>query len=357
MDGSRQLVQTFLRGEVPPRIPLYDLLRNDAVIAHFAGRSATPQNGEVVVYKAYEPAVDATRPRIRTPQTEGMEVLPDGRRRQYFRWTDWISPLRFQASEDYAAEKKRFLSAYDPAWNGSKQNALEEKLARHAEEQRRLGDVFLFLAGPCEWLTSLYHEVGLEQFVYYQADYPELIDHLFEVNVAETVAWAEHLPRDLELDAVFLADDIAFNSGPLFSPQWFERAYIPRVSRIVAAFHRRGTKVLFHSDGNLYRLLDGLVEAGIDALNPIEIQAGMDVGDIHRRYPRLLLVGGIDVSHLLVFGSSDEIRDTVQRTIDAAEGRIMIGSTTEVHDAVPLESFLALRDAVLNFGKIRKALI
>ena len=41
----------------------------------------------------------------------------------------------------------------------------------------------------------------------------------------------------------------------------------------------------------------------------------------------------------------------MERTIEAAEGRIMIGSTTELHDAVPLENFLALREAVLNFGK------
>lgn len=348
MHGSRQLVRKFLRDEVPQRIPLYDLLRNDAVIAHFAGQSATPQNGQEVVYRAYEPAVDATRPRIRAPQAEGIEALPDGRFRQYFRWTDWISPLKFGTPEEYAAEKNRFLSAYDPAWNSAKQTALDERLARHSEEQRRLGDVFLFLTGPSEWLTNLYHEVGLDQFVYYLADYPELIDNLLEVNAAETIVWAEHLPRDLELDAVFLADDIAFRSGPLLNPKWFDRAYFPRVSRIFEAFHRRGTKVLFHSDGNLYRILDGLVEAGIDALNPIETQAGMDVGDIHRRYPQLLLVGGIDVSHLLVFGSPDEIRNTVQRTIDAAEGRIMIGSTTEVHDEVPLENFLALREAVLN---------
>jgi hypothetical protein len=340
-----------MRGETPPRIPIYDLLRNDAVVAHFAGQGATPQNGQEVVYKAYEPAVDATRPRIRAPQDEWTETLPDGRSRRYFRWTDWISPLKFATSEDYAVAKKRLLSAYDPAWTTAKQAAMDQALEHHAEEQRCLGDVYLFLVGPCEWLTNLYHEVGLDQFVYYLADYPELIDDLLEVNVAEAVAWVEHLPRELELDAVFLADDIAFQSGPLLNPRWFERAYFARIARIFAAFHRRGTKVLFHSDGNLYRILDGLVEAGIDALNPLEIQAGMDVGDIHRRYPQLLLVGGIDVSQLLPFGSPREIRNTVERTIEAAEGRIMIGSTTELHDAVPLENFLALREAVLNFGK------
>jgi len=349
MQGSRELVRALLRGERPQRVPLYDLLRNDAVIEHFAGRRATPEDGPEAVYKAYEPAIDATRPRIRAPQAEWTEALPDGRSRRYFRWTDWISPRKFATPDEYVAEKKRCLSAYDPAWNRAKQTALDEHLALHWKEQRCLGDVYLFLSGPCEWLTTLYHEVGLDQFVYYMADYPDLIDDLLEVTVNETVAWAEHLPCDLQLDAVFLADDIAFHSGPLFNPKWFERAYLPRMARIFRAFHQRGTKVLFHSDGNLYRILDGLVEAGIDALNPIEIQAGMDVGEIHRRYPQLLLVGGIDVSHLLVFGSPEEIRGTVKRTLQAAEGLIMIGSTTELLDAVPLENFLAMRDAVLGW--------
>jgi hypothetical protein len=75
----------------------------------------------------------------------------------------------------------------------------------------------------------------------------------------------------------------------------------------------------------------------------------MDVGELHRRYPQLLLVGGIDVSQLLPFGSPEEIRNIVVRTIEAAEGRIMIGSTTELHDGVPLENFLAMREAALNY--------
>ena len=65
MKGSRERVRTMLRGGTPDRPPLYDLLRNDAVIAHFAGEPATVENGPEVVFRAYEPAIDATRPLIR----------------------------------------------------------------------------------------------------------------------------------------------------------------------------------------------------------------------------------------------------------------------------------------------------
>ena len=349
MQSSRERVRTILRGDTPDRPALYDLIRNDAIVAHFAGEPATEENGREVVFRAYAPAIDATRPLIRTPNRDRTETLPDGRERRYSRWTIWTSPLRFATADDYVAEKKRLLDAWDAAWTPARQAALDAKLAEHADEQQRLGDVYRFLVGPCEWIEGLYHEVGLDQFVYFLADYPDLIEQLVEMNARETILWAEHLPADREIDAVFLADDLAYRNGSIFNPRWLDRVYMPRLARIVEAFHRRKMKVLFHSDGNLWRILDALVSAGIDALNPIEVMAGMDVGEIHRRYPRLLLAGGIDVSDLLVFGTPEAVRETVRRTIDAAEGRIMVGSSTELHDAVPLGNFLAMRDAVLEY--------
>jgi uroporphyrinogen decarboxylase len=118
---------------------------------------------------------------------------------------------------------------------------------------------------------------------------------------------------------------------------------------VIDALHARGKKAVFHSDGDLNSVLDDLVDSGIDGLNPIEIAAGMDLADLHRRYPRLLFFGGIDVSALLPFGSPDEVRDAVVKAIDDTEGRILVGSSTEVTNAVPLENYLALRGAATNY--------
>jgi uroporphyrinogen decarboxylase len=106
--------------------------------------------------------------------------------------------------------------------------------------------------------------------------------------------------------------------------------------------------VLFHSDGNLNPILGDLVDAGIDGLNPIETLAGMDVPDIHRRYPHLFLCGGIDVSQLLPHGTPQHVREAVRRAIDGAGGRLMVGSSTELNNEVPLENYLALRETVLE---------
>ena len=58
------------------------------------------------------------------------------------------------------------------------------------------------------------------------------------------------------------------------------------------------------------------------------------------------MAGGIDVSQLLPFGKPEDVKDAVRKALDDAEGRIMIGSTTELHNEVPLENFLAMREAV-----------
>jgi uroporphyrinogen decarboxylase len=106
---------------------------------------------------------------------------------------------------------------------------------------------------------------------------------------------------------------------------------------------------MFHSDGNVNPIMDDLLEAGVDVLNPIEIQAGMDIADLHRRYPSLIFAGGIDVSQLLPFGSPQQVQDAVVKAIEDSEGKILVGSSTEVLPVVPLENFLAMREAVLNY--------
>lgn len=349
MKGSLQRVRAFIHGEKTDRAPLYDLLRNDAVIEHFTGEKLTIENAERVVFGCYDPAIDATRPMVRLPRAESESTLPDGRQERVFRWTVWTSHKEYADSDAYAAAKRAELRTESAEWTAADQASLERFLASTAEHRRKLGEVFFFPGMPGISLMSIYGEVGLEQFSYHLADHPGLIEELMERNTRRAIRFVERLPSDHGIEAAFVGDDIAFKTGSMLAPSWFGENYFHRFARVCAAYHQRGIKVLFHSDGNLYALLDGLVEAGIDGLNPIEVLAGMDVAEIHRRYPTIFMAGGIDVSQLLPFGKPQEIKDAVHRAIDAAEGRLMVGSSTELHADVPLGNFLAMREAVLDY--------
>ena len=119
MRGSVERVRAVIRGEMPDRAPLYELLRNDAVISHFAGQTLTVETAPEVVYRAYEPAVDATRPLVRLPEHERTILLEDGREQRYFRWTIWTEHRRYADAEAYAAEKRAYVDRFDPSWTAA----------------------------------------------------------------------------------------------------------------------------------------------------------------------------------------------------------------------------------------------
>ena len=350
MTGSIERVRAILRGDTPDRPPLFDLLRNDAVISHFSGEELAIGNAERAVYGAFQHAVDATRPKVRLPQREGTVSTADGREQRLFRWTTWTAHVRYPSSDAWAQAKRVILRADPAEWTYERETSLRGFLDDIEDNERRLGEVFFIPSGPGIGVMGLMSEVGLEAFSYYNADYPDVMDALLEHRAVLATTFVEHLPPAHGIEVAFVGDDIAYNTGPMLSPAWFENHYFDRFRRVVDAYHAKGIKVLFHSDGNLNQLLDGLTGAGIDGLNPIEVLAGMDIGDIHRRHPQLFMAGGIDVSQLLPFGTPAEIRYAVRKAVEDAEGRIMIGSSTELHDRVPLRNFLAMRDAVLELG-------
>lgn len=87
-------------------------------------------------------------------------------------------------------------------------------------------------------------------------------------------------------------------------------------------------------------------------LNPIEVMAGMDIAEIHRRAPGLILAGGIDMSQLLPYGTPQHVKEAVDNAVRDAGGKIMIGSTSEFQDGIPLENYLAMRRAVESIRTI-----
>ncbi len=144
--------------------------------------------------------------------------------------------------------------------------------------------------------------------------------------------------------------DVAYHGKLMFSPAMMrEMGFFEDVEAICDLCHRKGLTVIFPSDGYIMEILDDLICAGIDGLNPLEKAAGMDIYGIREKHPDLILVGGVDVSRLLPFGGIPEIRMETRRIIRevGAEGRLLIGSSTEIGNDVPLASYLAFHEEVM----------
>lgn len=154
-------------------------------------------------------------------------------------------------------------------------------------------------------------------------------------------------------DVVVLGDDYADNSGPLMAPELLREFIIPRLKEVIRAIHEEGALAIKHTDGNIWKIIDMLVESGADGLNPIEPSAGMDIGEVKKRYGnRICLVGNIDCGHLLSRGTPEDVRRAVKACLEAAApgGGFILSSSNSIHSSVRPENYLAMIEAAREFG-------
>jgi len=128
--------------------------------------------------------------------------------------------------------------------------------------------------------------------------------------------------------------------------------------QIVERAHQKGLKVVRHSDGNLWPLLDVLLETGYDGLNPLEPQAGMAMKKV-KAYcgDKICLLGNIDCVARLPNGTTEQVEQAVIQTIEdgAAGGGLIICSSNSLHQGVNPENCIAMFEAVRKHGQYKKA--
>ena len=138
------------------------------------------------------------------------------------------------------------------------------------------------------------------------------------------------------------------------SPRHWREFIFPCLKRVADEFHRRGAFLMVHCDGDIRLLMDMIIEAGVDILQPLQPDAGMDIVEVAQKWgDKICLVGNIDVSHLLPFGTPQEVEKSVKRAISAAApgGGYMLGSGHMINDACKPENFLSMINAGKKYGK------
>jgi uroporphyrinogen decarboxylase len=226
---------------------------------------------------------------------------------------------------------------------------------RSLEEQQRLFCVFGKTGGP--YLRTTFVR-GEEQFLTDIASDPPLAraladkvaDHLIGIAREQIRRWG------LQDTGVWIYDDMAGNDGPMFSPAAFERVFLPAYRRMVREYKKAGARwVVLHSDGNILPLLDMLVDAGVDGINPIEPRAGMRLPEIRRRFPRLVLTGGMDNSGSMIRGPAALLEREAAAIIECGrDGGVVIG-THSISPEIPLAHYEAYHRTCLELGDFSRA--
>ena len=154
------------------------------------------------------------------------------------------------------------------------------------------------------------------------------------------------------IDIIVFGDDLGMQNGPQMSVAMYERLFKPRHARLWRrAKELADVKVMLHCCGGVRPLLPHLIEAGLDAINPVQITCeGMEPTALKRDFGDKLTFwgGGCDTRHVLSHATPDEIREHVQEQVRiwSPGGGFVFQQVHNILADVPPENIIAMLDAV-----------
>ena len=339
-EAAVEVVRQALSFERPERLPVFD-----GFWAEFTARwrelRKPPPDTDIEDYYWIDLKVIVAQEQLFS--TRVREIRRDGE--DVYRDDGWGRIIRTRPGTYFSETVERVLNRpedldtieFDPADLDSRYEHLPAQATHHRDKGRavfvKIGGLFIrtsFFRGETEFLIDLASD---ETFA--RAMVERMGDHLLQVGL-------ESLRRADAYDfGVWIYDDMCSVNAPMCSPQTFERVFLPTYRRIVSELKAAGARWVFmHCDGNLAPLLDLVIEAGIDGINPVEPNAGMDVVELMERYRgQLSFVGGVCNSQILPSGDPERIRRHVEAVVAAGrDGGLVIG-THSIGPDIPVEAY------------------
>ncbi len=206
----------------------------------------------------------------------------------------------------------------------------------------------------CFW--RLFHERfwtfrGMENLM---VDYYENMDELKVIGqkVLEYSKVIVGRYKALGFDGIFTSDDLGHQTGPMMSPLIFEELYLPLYKDFISYVHNKGMHVWLHSCGDNTKLMEYLIEAGLDVFHPVQ-KGCMDQLETAKRFgDRISFLAGVDVQHLLPEGTAAEVHEGVKELIDTfykPEGGLLLAMGNGIMPGTPLNNIEAAFDVMVGY--------
>ena len=245
-----------------------------------------------------------------------------------FDWPDGSDPGRYEGMEERVAEIRRDTDA-----------------AVILNVFGGFTAISMFLRGFQGWFMDLLMQESLIE---------ELLDRTLQFQLDSTAAALDRIGA--EVDVVAFAEDYADQRGMMFSPELFRKLIKPRQAKLFGLVKEKSNaKVLLHSCGAVSEIIEDFIEAGVDALNPIQVSAaGMDPADLKKRFgDRLCFWGGIDTQKVLTKGTVEDVRKEVENIIRilGEGGGYILDAVHNIQSDVPPENVVAMFDAAREYGR------
>jgi uroporphyrinogen decarboxylase len=295
---------------------------------------------------------------IRSPQGRDIARMPEGC--LYFEQCHW--PFADQDDLEHLRDAlpesmwTAIASPPGPIVAGPDGAKIRGEGARRLRQQTDRAIIGLFGGNLLEMGQFLYRN---DNFFLLLAGEPERAHAFLDKVVEMHLANLDNFLRDVapHIDIILFGDDLGMQNGPQISPKMYREFFFPREKLMWQRVHKVAPhlKVQLHCCGGVRELLDGLIEAGLDAINPVQITcAGMEPAGLKRDFGSRLTFwgGGCDTRHTLAHATPGEIREHIRQMLDIWRpgGGYVFQQVHNIMADVPPENIVAMFDAAHEFG-------
>ena len=157
---------------------------------------------------------------------------------------------------------------------------------------------------------------GLKNLALMIYDDQRLIEETLDLYTNWFIEHTKNL-SELDFDIIWFGDDLAFNSGLMFSPDFFREVCMPRFRKVADA----ATKpTILHTDGNIYEIMEDLISLDLNATHPID-SGGMDIFEFKEKYKgRICCIGNIEMNSLSMASPEEVCEETKEKVSKLGKG-------------------------------------
>lgn len=222
---------------------------------------------------------------------------------------------------DDPADRRRYFSWGDHQLGGMG-DGFTRNLPPWIDTVKSLYPNFPVYGSVCEGHETLWRIIGSENTLLWSLMHPqELGDFIARINEFMLgITKAQIKAADGMLDGMVIWGDVAYTYDLLFSPEFWREHFKPGIKAMVEVCHEAGLPVIYHGCGNVKRIFEDFIGLGIDAYNPLEAKAGLDVVDLRKQYGhRIGFCGNMNVMEWADC-TPVELKKIVLRKLNAAKG-------------------------------------
>ena len=234
----------------------------------------------------------------------------------------------------------------DLEWPEAKYLNFNECLA----ELHQAGDYYRLSGFWSPFFHDLTYLFGTEELLLKLMLQPEVVHRALEKLCHFYLEANEIFYRQAKgmIDAMFFGNDFGIQSDLLMAPEQFDEFFLPWIRKFAEQAHEHGLQVVLHSCGSIYRIMDRIIGAGVDAIHPIQAKAeNMNAACLATHFKgKIAFVGGIDMQKILTTGTAAEVYDETRRVIGLLGNNIIVGPSHEaLLPDVPFENVVAMCNA------------